>query len=257
MSRIFITGSADGLGQMAANLLIKDGHQVVLHARNKRRGEEAMAAAPGAETVVTGDLSSIAEIINVAEQVNKLGRFDAVIHNAAVGYQEGKRVETVDGLPHVFAINSLSPYILTSLINKPERLVYLSSGLHRDGDPGLQDLEWNNRRWNGYAAYADSKLHNVVLAFYAARKWPDVYSNALEPGWVATKMGGASAPDSLEDGPKTQVWLAGSNSPEVLVTGKYFYHKKLRTVHPATYDPAIQDRFIVACERLSGITFPG
>jgi NAD(P)-dependent dehydrogenase (short-subunit alcohol dehydrogenase family) len=257
MSRIFITGSADGLGLMAANLLIKDGHQVVLHARNPRRGEEAMAAAPGAETVVTGDLSSIAETIKVAEQVNKLGHFDAVIHNAAVGYQEGKRIETIDGLPHVFAINSLSPYILTSLINKPRRLVYLSSGLHRDGDPSLQDLEWNDRRWNGYTAYADSKLHNVILAFYAARQWPDVYSNALEPGWVATKMGGPSAPDSLEEAPKTQVWLAAGNDAGALVSGKYFYHKKLRTVHPAASDPGVQDRFIAACERLSGVKFPG
>lgn len=257
MSRIFITGSADGLGQMAANLLIKDGHQVVLHARNQHRAEEAMAAAPGAETVVTGDLSSIAETISVAEQVNKLGHFDAVIHNAAVGYQEGRAIKTVDGLPHVFAINSLSPYVLTCLINKPNRLVYLSSGLHRDGDPTLQDLTWSNRRWNGFAAYADSKLHNVILAFYAARKWPDVYSNALEPGWVATKMGGPSAPDSLEDAPKTQVWLAASNDAEVLVSGKHFYHKKLRTVHPATSDPAVQDRFIAECERLSGVKFPG
>ncbi|AYL98594.1 SDR family NAD(P)-dependent oxidoreductase [Mucilaginibacter celer] len=255
MSRILITGSADGLGQMAATLLVKDGHQVVLHARNQRRGDEAMAAVPGAEAVVTGDLSIIAETIKVAEQVNKLGDFDAVIHNAAVGYQEGRRIATVDGLPHVFAINSLSPYILTCLINKPARLVYLSSGLHRDGDPSLQDLEWNNRRWNGFSAYADSKLHNVILAFYAARLWPDVYSNALEPGWVATKMGGPGAPDSLDEAPKTQVWLAVSDEPGALVSSKYFYHKKLRTVHPAASDPAVQDRFIAECERLSGVKF--
>jgi NAD(P)-dependent dehydrogenase (short-subunit alcohol dehydrogenase family) len=256
MSRIFITGSADGLGQMAAQLLIKDGHKVVLHARNTDRAKEAMAAVPGAEMVVTGDLSSIDETIKVAEQVNKLGTFDAVIHNAAVGYQEPRRIETADGLPHVFAVNSLSPYILTCLIDKPKRLIYLSSGLHKDGDATLQDLGWNNRRWNGYVAYADSKLHDVILAFYAARKWPDVYSNALEPGWVATKMGGPGAPDSLADAPKTQVWLAAGNEPEVLVSGKYFYHKKLRSVHPAAADPAVQDCFIAACERLTGIKFP-
>ncbi|MDB5151073.1 MAG: family NAD(P)-dependent oxidoreductase [Mucilaginibacter sp.] len=256
MSRIFITGSADGLGQMAAQLLIKDGHSVVLHARNTKRSKEALAAVPGAETVITGDLSSIAEIIKVAEQVNKLGSFDAVIHNAAVGYEETKRIATTDGLPHVFAINSLSPYILTCLINKPKRLVYISSGLHKDGDATLRDLEWNIRSWNGYMAYADSKLHNVILGFYAARKWPDIYSNAMEPGWVATKMGGPGAPDSLADAPKTQVWLAAGNEPEVLVSGKYFYHKKLRSVHPAAADPRVQDRFIAECERLSGVKFP-
>ena len=66
--------------------------------------------------------------------------FDAVIHNAAVGYREPKRVETVDGLPHVFAVNSLAPYILTCLINKPRRLIYLSSGLHRQGDASISDI---------------------------------------------------------------------------------------------------------------------
>lgn len=256
MSRIFITGSADGLGKMAAQILVKEGHSVVLHARNETRAKEALAAVPKAETVVTGDLASIAESIHVAEQINKLGAFDAVIHNAAVGYQEARRVTTADGLPHVFAINSLSPYILTCIINKPKRLVYTSSGLHKDGDATLRDLEWNVRNWNGYMAYADSKLHNVILAFYAARKWPGIFSNAMEPGWVATKMGGPGAPDSLEDAPKTQVWLAAGSEPEVFVSGKYFYHKKIRSVHPAGADPAVQDRFIAECERLSGIKFP-
>jgi NAD(P)-dependent dehydrogenase (short-subunit alcohol dehydrogenase family) len=256
MSRIFITGSADGLGQMAAKILVKQGHQVVLHARNANRAEDALDAVPGAETVVTGDLSNIAETIQVAEQVNRLGHFDAVIHNAGVGYQEPKRINTVDDLPHVFAVNSLAPYILTSLIDKPERLIYLSSGLHRDGDPSLKDLVWNARSWNGFSAYADSKLHDVILAFAVARKWTGVYSNALEPGWVATKMGGAGAPDSLTDAPITQAWLAVSNEPAAMVSGKYFYHKKLRQFLPAAADEEIQERFLAECERLSGIKLP-
>jgi NAD(P)-dependent dehydrogenase (short-subunit alcohol dehydrogenase family) len=256
MSRIFITGSADGLGQMAAKILIKEGHQVVLHARNITRIQEALAATPGAETAVAGDLSSIKETISVAEQVNQLGHFDAVIHNAGVGYQETRRINTIDGLPHVFAVNSLAPYILTCLIEKPERLIYLSSGLHRDGDPGLKDLSWKDRKWNGFSAYADSKLHDVILAFAAARKWANVYSNALEPGWVATKMGGAGAPDSLADAPVTQAWLAISNEPDALVTGKYFYHKKLRQFKPAAADEEIQERFLAECERFSGVKFP-
>ncbi|SHM53152.1 SDR family NAD(P)-dependent oxidoreductase [Mucilaginibacter sp. OK098] len=253
MSRIFITGSADGLGKMAAQLLVAEGHQVVLHARNENRGKEALLAVPGAETVVTGDLSSIAETKQLAEQVNKLGIFDAVIHNAAVGYQEPSRINTVDDLPHLFAINSLAPYILTCLITKPKRLIYLSSGLHRDGDPSLKDLTWTDRRWNGISAYADSKLHNVILAFAVARKWADVYSNALEPGWVATKMGGPGAPDSLKDAPVTQAWLAVSNDAEAMVSGKYFYHKKLRDFHPAAARAEVQELFLAECERLSGV----
>ncbi len=255
MSRIFITGSADGLGQMAAQLLVKAGHEVVLHARNPQRADEALAAVPGAETAIPGDLSSIAETINVAEEVNKLGHFDAVIHNAAVGYQEPRRIDTVDGLPQVFAVNALAPYILTCLIEKPQRLIYVSSGLHREGDARLNDLAWNARRWNGYSAYADSKLHNVILAFAAARKWPGVYSNALEPGWVATKMGGPGAPDSLADAPKTQVWLASSNDANALVSGKYFYHQKLTQFLPAANDADVQEKFLRECEKLSGVKF--
>jgi NAD(P)-dependent dehydrogenase (short-subunit alcohol dehydrogenase family) len=256
MSRIFITGSADGLGQMAAQLLVNEGHDVVLHARNESRGMDALAAVPGAKAVVTGDLSSIEETKNVARQVNEIGRFDAIIHNAGVGYQEPRRVKTVDGLPQVFAVNSLAPYILTCLIEKPDRLVYISSGLHRNGDARLTDLTWTDRPWNGFSAYADSKLHDIILAFAVARYWPNVYSNAIEPGWVATKMGGPRAPDSLEDGPKTQVWLAASHDQAALVTGHYFFHKEQWNFHSAAADERVQDRFLAECERLSGVKFP-
>jgi NAD(P)-dependent dehydrogenase (short-subunit alcohol dehydrogenase family) len=256
MAKIFITGSADGLGQMAAKLLVQEGHEVVLHARNEKRAAEALSAVPGATSCVVGDFSSIAETKRVAEEVNRLGLFDAVIHNAAVGYREGRRIETVDGLPHVFRINSLTPYILTCLINKPKRLIYTSSGLHRSGDATLKDLTWQHRIWSGYTAYADSKLHNTILAFAVARKWPDVLSNAVEPGWVATKMGGAGAPDSLEEGPKTQVWLATSNDDKALVSGRYFYHKKLKDFLPAAADVKIQEQFFTECAKLSGVKFP-
>ncbi|MGA2103240.1 MAG: SDR family NAD(P)-dependent oxidoreductase, partial [Candidatus Sulfotelmatobacter sp.] len=193
MARVFITGSSDGLGKMAAQLLIELGHKAVLHARNESRAQEAMAAVPGAESVVVGDLSSIAQTRTVADQVNALGSFDAVIHNAAVGYREPRRVATEDGLPQVFAVNTLAPYILTALIRKPKRLVYLSSGLHKSGDASLKDLTWEERPWRGQQAYSDTKLHDVLLAFAIARLWPDVLSNSLEPGWVPTKMGGSSA----------------------------------------------------------------
>src|SRR5437667_7413384 len=256
MARVFITGSADGLGQMAARLMVADGHQVVLHARNDKRAKEALAAVPGAESAIAGDLSSIEECQQIAEEVNALGTFDAVIHNAGVGYREPRRIATVDGLPQVFAVNTLAPYILTALIRKPKRLVYLSSGMHRSGNPSLKDLTWSARPWNGSSAYADTKLHDVILAFAAARKWPDVLSNALEPGWVATRMGGPGAPDDLDAGAVTQVWLATSNDPEALVSGQYFYHQKRRATEPAARDVEIQERLIAECARISGVPFP-
>lgn len=256
MARVFVTGSSDGLGRMAAQSLIEQGHHVVLHARNHRRGREAMAAVPGAEDVLLADLSGIQQTKILAKQVNALGSFDAVIHNAGVGYREPRRVATEDGLPHVFAVNTLAPYILTALIQRPKRLLYLSSGLHRSGDTSLRDIAWEHRPWRGQQAYSDTKLHDALLAFAVARRWPDVLSNALEPGWVPTKMGGPGALDDLQKGLETQVWLAVSDDPDAMVSGEYFYHKRLRSPLPATRQTALQEKLLDACKRLSGVELP-
>jgi NAD(P)-dependent dehydrogenase (short-subunit alcohol dehydrogenase family) len=252
MSRIFISGSSAGLGLMAADLLAGQGHGVVLHARNVQRAELARQALPQAEAVVVGDLETIAGAKAVAAEVNRLGRFDAVIHNAAVGYREGHRL-TGDGLPHVFAINTLSAYILTALIERPKRLVYLSSGMHHHADANLDDIFWNKRRWNGSTAYAESKLHDAMLAFAIARRWPDAFSNALEPGWVPTKMGGPGAPDDMDQSHLTQAWLAAGDDPAADVTGRYFYHLKRMGPNPQADDPALLDRLIAVCKKVSGV----
>jgi len=256
MARVFITGSADGLGRMAAQLLVEQGHNVVLHARSQERGQQALAAVPGAETVVVGDLTSIAQTRKMADEVNALDSLDSVIHNAGIGYREPRRIATEDGLPQVFAVNTLAPYILTALIRRPKRLVYLSSGLHQSGDASLKDLAWEHRPWRGLQAYSDTKLHDVLLAFAIARRWPDVLSNALEPGWVATKMGGAGATDDLDEGHRTQVWLAASDDPDAMVTGEYFYHRKLRTPNPSARDTDRQEELLAACKDFSGVELP-
>ena len=255
MARIFITGSSDGLGLMEARLLVSQGHQVVLHGRNRDRADEALSKVPGAMTALVGDLARIAETRSLADQANELGPFETVIHNAGV-YHDPRGNRTVEGLPEVFAVNSLAPYILTCLIRRPKRLVYTSSGLHRSGDASLRDLTWSGRRWSESGAYADSKLHNVILAFAVARKWPDMLSNAVDPGWVATKMGGRGAPVSIEEGARTQVWLAVSKEKEALVSGRYFSHQQPRSCHRVAADPAVQDMYLSACARLSGVEFP-
>ncbi|NVO86317.1 SDR family NAD(P)-dependent oxidoreductase [Hymenobacter terrestris] len=256
MARVFITGSADGLGQLAARLLVEQGHQVVLHGRSPARAREALAGVPRAEGAVSGDLSHFAGTREVADQANQLGVFDAVIHNAGIGYREARRGTTADGLPPVLAVNSLAPYVLTCLMARPARLVYLSSGMHLRGDASLRDLTWAERPWNGAQAYSDSKLHDVLLALAVARRWPDVLVSAVSPGWVATKMGGPGANDSLAEAPVTQAWLASSQDPAALVTGKYWYHQQPATILPAAADRDLQDRFLAACAELTGVTFP-
>lgn len=242
MARIFITGSADGLGLLAAKHLVQEGHQVVLHARNENRGNDALGLVPDAEMVLTADLADVEEVIQLAEKANAVGRFNAVIHNAGVYRASGDLI---------FRINTLAPYILTCLMNRPERLIYLSSGLHMQGDSRLSGFD------AGRISYSDSKLHMVLLAKAVARKWTGVYANALDPGWVPTKMGGAGAPDSLEKGYQTQTWLAVSNEKEALVKGCYFYHKKEKHHLPEADDEEVQERFLKLCEVACGVTFSG
>ena len=256
MARIFITGSSDGLGRNAARLLVEQGHRVVLHARNQARSRDAMAAVPGADAVAVGDLASMAQTRALADQVNAMGPFDAVIHNAAIGFRERRRVTTEDGLAHVFAVNTLAPYLLTALIQRPRRLIYVSSELHRRGDASLEDLNWERRPWRGNQAYSDTKLHDALLAFAVARRWPGVRSNALEPGWVATKMGGAHATGDLDAAHRTQAWLAASDDPAADVTGGYFFHMRPRKPSGALHDTVRQDMLLAACAHLSGVTLP-
>jgi NAD(P)-dependent dehydrogenase (short-subunit alcohol dehydrogenase family) len=253
MARVFITGSADGLGQLAARRLVALGHDVVLHGRNRDRAQQALRAVPGARAALDGDLASMDQTRELAAQANAAGPFQAVIHNAGVYRPGAASRETVDGLDEVFAVNALAPYLLTALIEGPRRLIYLTSGLHQGGDSDLRDLQRRQRRWGGSQAYANSKLFDVVLAFAVARLWPHVLSNAVDPGWVPTKMGGPSAPGDLEQGVATQVWLAVSEDAGAKVSGRYIYHKQIRQAHSAASDVTVQDAFLAACEQLTGV----
>jgi NAD(P)-dependent dehydrogenase (short-subunit alcohol dehydrogenase family) len=208
--------------------------------------KQRMANFVGAEAIVTGDLASLQQMRSVADQVNALGAFDAIIHNVAVGYREPRRVETEDGFAHVFAINSLAPYVLTAPIHPPRRLIYISSGLHRQGDPSLSELNWTQRPGK---VNRPSKLHNVLLAIAMARRLPGVLCNAMTPGWVQTKMGGPDAKDDLDQAHRTQVWLAASDDPASQVSGRYFYHFKAAEPLAAALDGSLQDSFVAACVR--------
>lgn len=243
MARIFITGSADGLGQLAAKALVAQGHEVVLHARNLERARDAHQQVPGAMHTIAGDLSDIEETKRIADEANALGPFDAVIHNAGV-YRSSAQ--------EILLVNTIAPYLLTCLIQKPKRLIYLSSSLHLQGRAKLENFNQGMSR----ISYSDSKLYVLMLCLAVARKWSDVYANAVDPGWVPTKMGGPSAPDDLQKGYETQTWLAVSNESSAKVSGRYFYHRTERRFNPQASDVMLQERLLSLCGEITGISFP-
>jgi NAD(P)-dependent dehydrogenase (short-subunit alcohol dehydrogenase family) len=231
MPRIFITGSADGLGRAAAQTLLDDGHEVVVHAREAERLAALRDLLDLGAAAVVGDLSDLEETRGVAAQVNRLGPMDAVIHNAGV----------MSG-PHVLPVNVVAPYVLTALIHRPRRLIYLSSGMHHGGRASVSGMDWAGRRTTG--SYSDSKLLVTTLAIAVARQWPDVLSNAVDPGWVPTRMGGAGAPDDLRLGHLTQEWLATSDDPEARTSGGYWHHQRRTQPAPAVHDEQFQDELL-------------
>ena len=254
MARIFVTGSTDGLGLGAARTLLDEGHEVVLHARSRKRAAVVSDLAPRALGVAIGDLSSAADTRAVADQVNAIGRMDAVIHNAGV-YLETARGETPEAHARTLAINLLAPYMLTRWIDRPSRLIYLSSGLHREGggDGSLEDIDWKKRRWNANKAYAESKLYLTAFAFAVARRWKEVLTNVVDPGWVPTKMGGPAATDDLEEGHLTQTWLAVSEDPAAKVSGAYWHHRERKKPAAEALDADFREKLVVRLEGLTGV----
>jgi NAD(P)-dependent dehydrogenase (short-subunit alcohol dehydrogenase family) len=242
MARVFITGSADGLGRLTAQTLLDDGHEVVVHVRSSDRLEAVRNLVDRGAAVVVGDLADLEQIRGIARDVNRLGRMDAVIHNA--GVYTG---------PPVLPVNSVAPYLLTALIDRPQRLVYLSSSAHYNGRPSLDGVDWNGRRTG---SYADSKLFVTTLAAAVARLWPDVFSNAVDPGWVPTRMGGPGAPDDLRLGHLTQEWLATSDDPDARTSGGYWHHQRPIEPHPAVHDPQFQDQLLDELARFTAARLP-
>ena len=238
MARVFITGSADGLGRLAAQTLLDDRHEVVVNVRNSDRVEAVGDLVDRGAAVVVGDLADLEQTRSIARDVNRLGRIDAVIHNA--GVYTG---------PQVLPVNIVAPYLLTALIDQPQRLVYLSSSDHYNGRAVLDGVDWSGQM---AGSYSDSKLFVTTLAAAVARLWPDVFSNAVDPGWVPTNMGGPGAPDDLRLGHVTQEWLATRDDPEARTSGGYWHHQRRTEPHSAVRDPQFQNQLLDALARSTG-----
>ena len=240
--RILITGSTEGLGRATAAALLASGHDVVVHARTAERLASLHdLTAAGARSVV-GDLGDLAQVLDVAAQANTIGPMDAVVHNAGVG----------NGSPMVLPVNVVAPYALTAAMDRPSRLVYLSSGMHRGGHAQLDGVDWTGQTQTH--TYSDSKLFVAAIAAAVARRWPGVASNAVDPGWVPTRMGGTEAPDDLVQGHTTQTWLASSSDPLATTSGGYWRHLQQQEPHAAVRDVGFQDELLQSLADYTGLT---
>ena len=241
MARVLVTGSTDGLGLATAETLLDGGHDVIVHARSRQRMVAVRQLIDRGAHCLVAELADPADVRQMADQANQIGAIDAVIHNAGV----------LNGLA-LLPVNVVAPYVLTALIQGPRRLIYLSSGMHRGGDTGLNGLDWAGR--SATASYSTSKLHVTALSAAVARHAPRIVSSAVDPGWVPTRMGGRSAPDDLRLGHRTQEWLATSDDAAALSSGGYWYHQRTHTPHPAVRDPRFQDALLAQLAEHTGVT---
>lgn len=250
--RVFITGSTAGIGLLAARRLLEQGHQVVAHARNESKAADLKTLLPQLDAVVVGDLASIDQTCHVAEQVNALGQFDAVIQNAGIYRSDAANPNNHD-IPDLFMVNCLAPYMLAALLSRPQRMVFVSSSLHQGADADVNDPLRKRRGWSASAAYGESKLMVAAFANALGRLWPGIAVNTIDPGWVPTNMGGRSATDDIEAGAFTQCWLAVSDEPQARESGRFFYHMREQTSDPRVLDSTWQEVFIRQCAQLSGV----
>jgi NAD(P)-dependent dehydrogenase (short-subunit alcohol dehydrogenase family) len=255
--RILITGSSDGLGLLTAKLLTSRSHTVYLHARNPSRARDALTACPSATHCLIGDLSTISGIKNFAAEANAHGPYDVVMHNA--GLYLGPFARTEDGIPALVAVNTLAPYILTCLMNKPRRLIFVSSQLHQNGNTSLNDLTWQQRgeaEWgNGGQGYADSKLHNIMFGFAFARYY-GIPTASVDPGWVKTKMGGPSAMDDMDAAVETFALVCTGEGEVGKKDTGHWYQGRERGYREEANDVEIQEKLLKILEEVTGVKVP-
>jgi NAD(P)-dependent dehydrogenase (short-subunit alcohol dehydrogenase family) len=268
--KILITGATRGIGRAAAVALAKEGHDLVLVARDAGRAEETVQACGGKPQVMMCDLSSQADIRRLADDIHKQHpAVDVLINNA--GGMFPKRQVTVDGLEWTFAVNHLGYFLLSNLLRDvvKQRIISTSSGAHNNAPPiDWDDLQFERRAYApfGLPAYTTSKLFNILFTRELARRNTAVTVNCFHPGFVHSHFGyegskllalglTVSRPFQItpEEGADTLVWLA--SSPEVAsVTGQYFFKRKARKGSRASRDEESAKKLWEVSEKLTGVT---
>ena len=269
-----VTGATSGIGKATAAALARLGATVVLVGRDRSRTEAAAAeissvsaSLPRAEIA---DLASLEQVRELAGRLAGLERIDVLVNNA--GLVLGERRTTPDGFEHVFALNHLAPFLLTSLLlpkltaSAPARVVTVTSDAHSAarldlGDPNLE------HGWDSWRSYANSKLANILFTRELARRsdGTGVTANCAHPGVVRTGFGRESRPllrlgitiarpfmASPERGADTIVYLA--SSPDVAgQTGGYYVKRQRREPSAAARDDAAAGKLWEISEKLTGL----
>jgi NAD(P)-dependent dehydrogenase (short-subunit alcohol dehydrogenase family) len=264
---ILVTGSTDGIGRQTALELLRLGHRVIVHGRSPDKttaAAEGLRTESGSQAVDAwpAELASLAALRAAAPALlASHPKLDVLLHNAGVFMNE--RRLSVDGFELTFAVNHLAPFLLTHLLAPaleaaaPSRVVVVSSVAHGRGPLDFADLQLQTG-FTGYAAYARSKMCNVLFASELAERWKEkrIAANSLHPGVVGTKLlkegFGMDGNDSLAQGAATSVHLAVA--PEVEgVTGKYFSSRREAALGRYARDPEVRRKLWEESARLTGL----
>jgi NAD(P)-dependent dehydrogenase (short-subunit alcohol dehydrogenase family) len=273
---VVVTGATSGIGEVAAQRLADMGARIVLVARDKTRGEAALARLRRDDTgrshsVHYGDLSRISEMKRLALEIAAAEpRIDVLINNA--GAMFGSRHVTEDNLELTFAINHMAYFVLTRglrerlLGSSPARIINTASGAHKGRVLDLEDLQ-STKGYSAVDVYGRSKLCNILFTRELARRWAGqgVTANCLHPGFVATRFGDGSGAFlsravrvakifaiSPEKGAETIVYLA--SSPDVAsISGEYFHQCRPATPTAQARDDTTAARLWIESAKLAGI----
>lgn len=271
---MIVTGATNGIGLITAQELARTGANVLLVGRDKQRLDAALAQIKNdnPEAKLDGfvaDLSRISETLLLAQYIQSTySRVDVLVNNAGAYFQS--RQVSAEGIEMTFALNHLSPFVLTSsLINMlrasaPSRIITVSSAAHQGAKMNFDDIQLA-KRYSGWQAYAQSKLANLLFTYELSDRLQgsDVTVNALHPGFVKTGFG-KGMPSLLtsiggliqhyfaltpEQGAQTSIYLATSHDVAE-VTGRYFVNKQPVASSRASYDYTARGKLWQLSEQL-------
>lgn len=265
---VLVTGATDGIGRATALELARRGARVLVHGRSERKcravADEVAAVANEPVPYLLADFASLAQVRRLAQDVRelapKVGGLHVLVANAGV-FNERRSV-TEDGFEETFAVNHLAHFVLVNELldvldaSAPARIVINSSQAHHRGHVDFEDLQ-HERRYEGYRAYADSKLENVFWGYELAERLDPrrITANSLHPGSISTKLlhvGWGRGGLPVEFGAQTPVYLSLSDDV-VGVTGEYFVDKQPRRSSRESYDARVRRRLWQVSEELARV----